>query len=112
VPAEDLMSGDLQAWCDTQGYVYAAHVPGTPYRVAFVVRTITGDLQLCLGALNSNEGVSDRWSYDDATAAILDMTHWEEQGFEDEPVHWVRHQPSNRRRYWFQDGTKREWVAP
>lgn len=67
-------------------------------RVAFVVpRIFTVDI--CIGDDPTEfAGISETYTYDRPTIAIAAWAAWREAGFDGEPVLWIRHQPSNRRR--------------
>jgi hypothetical protein len=104
------MSYLLDEFIERNGYTAAA-VAGDG-RVLFLCATIfAGQIGLADG-LGSGNGVSERWSYETMRDAAFAWRRWERAGFEREPVGWVRHQPSNRRRSYDNGPPFDEWVAP
>lgn len=80
----------------------------------FVTRTIfAGQIGKAEG-VDRADGVIDRWSYETMAEAVRAFVVWHSNGFVDEPLGWVRHQPSNRRRSYDNGPTDPfdEWVAP
>lgn len=79
-------------------------------RCAFLIPRIWS-VDICLGDAPTEEaGISDLYTYPTAALAIAAWEAWRSSSFEGEPVLWVRHQPSNRRRVEGDPAT--EFVAP
>jgi hypothetical protein len=67
-------------------------------RVAFLIPRLFG-MDIAIGAEPTEvAGLSDLYSYGDAATAIAAWAIWLVDGFEGEPILWIRHRPSNRRR--------------
>ncbi len=86
------MIEDLNKWAKENGYLEAAVRPDG--KIVAVLAGIANG-QIIVG---DEFGVEERYSYPDLSYAIAHYTVWEHLGFPDEPMGWIRHQPSNRRR--------------
>lgn len=100
----------LAHWATENGYAAATLLPDG--RVAFVVPTF-GGAQIGVGGMSTAEGVSERFSYESLFGTFVALVAWAQiDGFAGEPSGWIRHQPSNRRRRYADDGSFEEYVAP
>lgn len=100
------MSDDavLKEFAAKNHYAMAAWLLGEGGQVVFVVETVMGGGQLCIGGVTDVEGVHERYSYGTLVEAIVAFAMWSGRGWEDEPSGWIRHTPSFRRRVYDADG--------
>lgn len=86
----------VQAFVTEHGYWAGDLMPDG--RVAFLMPQIFG-VDICIGAeATEDAGLTERYSYNDASIALAAWSAWREAEFFGEPVLWIRHRPSNRRR--------------
>lgn len=103
LPERPPSQADVDRFVGVNGYVFGLVLPRpvserVGYQVAFVVSGAAGGGQIAIGGLSAVEGVYERYSYADVMTAISAYAMWEANDFADEPLGWVRHVPSNRRR--------------
>ena len=75
------------------------------YPLMFTYAIITGDVA-------DQVFLDDRWCYNDLATAMMALTEWQTQDFDDEPRYWHRHPNTGRRREYSDDGTFVETVIP
>ncbi len=98
---------DLAAFVMACGY--EAGVDLGDGRAAFLATTVVGGSQILIGHATAEGGVAERFSYPSITAGHVAWVRWLAVDMTGEPEGWVRHQPSDRRRSYNEDGTVTEW---
>lgn len=86
----------VQAFVATHKYWAGDRMPDG--RVAFLIPRIF-TVEICIGAEpTEGAGLSETFTYAEPSLAVAAWEMWRTLKFAGEPVLWIRHQPSNRRR--------------
>lgn len=92
-----ILQAELDAFVDARGYYAGAIMPDG--RVAMLVPRLFG-VDVVVGAEPTEmAGVLELYTFAPARVGILAWFNWVRAGLEGEPEGWIRHRPSDRRRY-------------
>lgn len=83
----------LAEWRRAERYSLATYMPDG--RIVCLLATLLGGGQIVIGDFRV---VHERYSYSSLQDATDAYDEWRRRQWSEEPVGWIRHQPSNRRR--------------
>lgn len=109
-PEPDERTQALVSFVAANGYFAGTYLPDG--RVAFLIPLLLDQCDIGIGAEPTHmAGISERYSYRTAPEAIAAWATWIVNDLQGEPTGWVRHRPTDRRR-WPDGDASTERIAP